>query len=110
MIRPDTIEELNCRIIAGAANNQLADDSMGDALVRRGILYAPDFAINAGGVINIGEELGRPYDAERARVSVERIEQTLADVFARSRADGEPTHRTALRMARERIEQARAAA
>lgn len=110
VIRPDTIEELNCRIIAGAANNQLADDSMGDALVRRGILYAPDFAINAGGVINIGEELGRPYDAERARVSVERIEQTLADVFARSRADGEPTHRTALRMARERIEQARAAA
>ena len=83
-------------------------DSMGDALVRRGILYAPDFAINAGGVINIGEELGRPYDAERARVSVERIEQTLAEVFARARTDGEPTHRTAMRMARERIDQARA--
>jgi leucine dehydrogenase len=110
VIRPDTIDELNCRIVAGAANNQLATESMGDALVRRGILYAPDFAINAGGVINIGEELGRPYEPERARASVERIEQTLAEVFARSRTDGEPTHRTAIRMARERIDQARAAA
>ena len=78
VIRPETVAELRCRVVAGAANNQLLDGSMGDALHSRGILYAPDFVINAGGVINIAEELGRPYDADRARTSVERIADTLA--------------------------------
>ena len=72
-------------MIAGAANNQLLDSPMGDALAERGIVYAPDFAINAGGVINIGEELGRPYDAARAREAVGRIERTLELVFAQAR-------------------------
>jgi leucine dehydrogenase len=109
VIRAETIGQLRCRIVAGAANNQLADDRMGDELQRRGILYAPDFAINAGGVINIGEELHGTYDPERARRSVERIEVTLARVFERARAEGVPPHRAALRMARDRIAAARRA-
>jgi leucine dehydrogenase len=109
VIRPETVTELRCRVIAGAANNQLLDDSMGDALHSRGILYAPDFVINAGGVINIGEELGQQYDADRARTSVERIADTLRTVFARAKADGVPTHIAANRLAEERIADARAA-
>jgi leucine dehydrogenase len=111
VIRPETIGRLRCRIVAGAANNQLADASMGDELKRRGILYAPDFAINAGGVINIAEELsGQGYDRERAKRSVERIENTLHEVFARARRDGVAPHRAAEQMARERITAARSAA
>lgn len=109
VIRPETVEGLRCRVVAGAANNQLLDGSMGDALHARGILYTPDFVINAGGVINIGEELGRPYDADRARESVERIADTLRAVFARAKADGVPTHIAADRLAEERIAAARAA-
>jgi leucine dehydrogenase len=111
VIRPETIGQLGCRVIAGAANNQLADASMGDELQGRGIVYAPDFAINAGGVINIGEELhGEGYDPDRARLSVERIEETLREVFARARRDGIAPNRAAEQMARERIAAARAAA
>jgi leucine dehydrogenase len=109
VVNGSTLPELRCRIIAGAANNQLADESMGDELQARGILYAPDFAINAGGVINIGEELQGPYDPERARRSVERIGDTLAAVFERSRETGVCTHSAALAMARERIDAARGA-
>jgi leucine dehydrogenase len=109
VIRPETVAELRCRVVAGAANNQLLDDAMGDALHNRGILYAPDFVINAGGVINIGEELGQPYDADRARTSVERIADTLRTVFARAKADGVPTHIAANRLAEERIADAHAA-
>jgi len=108
-INGTTLPELRCRIIAGAANNQLADESMGDELQARGILYAPDFAINAGGVINIGEELQGPYDPDRARRSVERIGDTLAAVFERARETGVSTHTAALAMARERIDAARSA-
>ncbi len=107
VIRPETVGQLRCRIVAGAANNQLLDDAMGDELHRRGILYAPDFAINAGGVINIGEELNGSYDPERARRSVERIEQTLRAVFQRARDEKAPPHRVAEQMARERIAAAR---
>jgi leucine dehydrogenase len=106
VIRPETVAELRCRVVAGAANNQLLDGSSGDALHARGILYAPDFVINAGGVINIGEELGGAYDADRAKKSVERIADTLAEVFARARADGVPTHVAADRLAEERIARA----
>jgi leucine dehydrogenase len=111
VIRPETIGRLRCKVIAGAANNQLADAAMGDELKQRGIVYAPDFAINAGGVINIGDELiGDGYDPQRARRSVERIERTLAEVFERARRDGVAPGRAAEQMARERIAAARNAA
>jgi leucine dehydrogenase len=109
VIRPETVAALRCRVVAGAANNQLLDEEMGAELDRRGILYAPDFVINAGGVINIAEELGQPYDAARARESVERIGATLEAVFARARQDGVPPSVAAERVAEERIARARAA-
>jgi leucine dehydrogenase len=110
VIRPETIGRLRCRVVAGAANNQLADASMGDELKQRGIVYAPDFAINAGGVINIADELiGDGYDPDRAKRSVERIEQTLREVFERARSAGVAPNRAAEQMARERIAAARAA-
>ena len=110
VLTPATVAELRCRVIAGAANNQLLDDATGDELHRRGIVYAPDYVINAGGVINIAEELGRPYDRERARASVERIEHNLRTVFAAARAEGIAPHRAADRVAEERIARTRAAA
>jgi leucine dehydrogenase len=100
VIRPETIGRLRCKVIAGAANNQLADAAMGDELKQRGVVYAPDFAINAGGVINIGDELiGDGYDPQRARRSVERIERTLAEVFERARRDGVAPGRAGLEAA-----------
>jgi leucine dehydrogenase len=111
VIGPETVARLRCRVVAGAANNQLADESMGDELKQRGIVYAPDFAINAGGVINIGDELiGDGYDPSRAKASVERIAGTLGAVFARAHRDGVAPHRAAVQMARERITAARTTA
>jgi leucine dehydrogenase len=99
-----TIPRLRCQIVAGAANNQLLEERHGAALHARGILYAPDYVINAGGLINITQEL-QPggYDRGRALARVEAIGATLAEVFERAARDGLPTHEVADRVARERI-------
>ncbi|MGH7820236.1 MAG: hypothetical protein ACREQ9_10715, partial [Candidatus Binatia bacterium] len=79
-----------------------------DRLRARGILYAPDFAINAGGLINVADELEPGgYDRPRARARTERIEATLRRIFSESAASGAPPGRIALRLARERVERAR---
>ena len=62
----DTIPRLRCRIIGGGANNQILTEDDGDAIHARGILYAPDFAINAGGLINVADELSRAAIAANA--------------------------------------------
>jgi leucine dehydrogenase len=100
----DTIPRLACKIVAGAANNQLLEDRHGAALHARGILYAPDYVINAGGLINIAQEL-QPggYDRGRALAQVEAIGTTLAEVFERAARAGLPTYEVADRVARERI-------
>jgi leucine dehydrogenase len=99
-----TIPQLACQIVAGAANNQLLEDRHGAALHARGILYAPDYVINAGGLINIALEL-QPggYDRARALAQVATIGTTLAEVFERAASAGLPTHEVADRIARERI-------
>jgi leucine dehydrogenase len=104
VINDTTVPKLACQIVAGAANNQLLEDRHGAALHARGILYAPDYVINAGGLINIAQEL-QPggYDRERALAKVEAIGATLAEVFERSRQAALPTHEVADRIARERI-------
>jgi leucine dehydrogenase len=104
VINDATLPRLACRIVAGAANNQLLEDRHGAALHARGILYAPDYVINAGGLINIAQEL-QPggYDRERALAQVETIGTTLAEVFERAARQGLPTHEVADRIARERI-------
>jgi leucine dehydrogenase len=76
----ETVPRLRCRIIAGAANNQLADDRIANLLADRQILWAPDFVVNAGGIINIVEELDE-YNPATARRRVRRIADTLDEIF-----------------------------
>ncbi len=103
----ETIPGLRCRIVAGAANNQLADPADADLLRARGILYAPDFVINAGGIFhNVGRESLGWHDAEVER-ALEGIGATLATIYERSEADGVSTGRVALDLAAERLAGAR---
>jgi leucine dehydrogenase len=102
VINDDTISELNCKIIAGSANNQLADDTHGDKLRDLGILYAPDFVINAGGLINVEDEL-RGYDRERAMKKVEGIYRGLQMIFTMARERNLSTARAAMEFAESRI-------
>jgi leucine dehydrogenase len=83
----DSAPRLRCAVVAGAANNQLADDAVADLLHARGILWAPDFVANAGGIINIAVELEPGgYDPRRARQRVRGIADTLRRVYADARA------------------------
>lgn len=108
VLSEQTIPRLRCRVVAGGANNQLATDADGEGLARRGILYAPDFAVNAGGLIHVADELSPGgYDAGRVRAKVEEIYDTLASVFAESQGTGVAPVRIALRLARQRIGGAR---
>lgn len=101
-INDRTIDRLHVDIVAGSANNQLGEERHGDALEQRGILYAPDYVINAGGLINVNSEL---YDwtPERARAKAGEIYDTLLRVFELAREEGIPTYRAADRLAEQRI-------
>ena len=101
-INAETLPRLDCDIVAGAANNQLADHAMGDELERQGVLYAPDYAINAGGVMNVSLELDG-YNAQRAHAMAEGIEQTVAAIFERARSEGIASWLAADRLAEKRI-------
>ncbi len=101
-INDDTISQLRCKIIAGAANNQLAREEHGDKLRDMGILYAPDFVINAGGLINVEDEL-RGYDRERAMSRVDTIYKALQLIFSMSRERNISTARAAIEYAEDRI-------
>jgi leucine dehydrogenase len=101
-----TIPELNCRIVAGSANNQLKTPQDGAALAARGILYAPDYVINAGGIINISHETrpgGPVYDKRAAFEHVARLGDTLAQIYRRAERAGIPTSEAADRLAEERF-------
>ncbi len=102
VINDDTISELECRVIAGSANNQLARDEHGDKLRDLGILYAPDFVINAGGLISVEDEL-RGYDRERAMKRVEGIYKQLQHIFTMSKQKHLSTARAAIEYAEDRI-------
>jgi leucine dehydrogenase len=97
-----TIPRLQCRAVCGAANNQLADAADDDALAARGILYAPDFVVNAGGIINLAEEFVG-YDRERARARTAKIADTVRRVFELARDEGVAPGRAAQELARRRI-------
>ncbi len=94
---------LQCRAICGAANNQLVGDVVDELLAERGILYAPDFVANAGGIINIAEEF-TGYSRAIALERVQQIEATTKRVFEVARERGLPPGRAAIALARERIE------
>ena len=102
IINDDTIPQLRAKVIAGAANNQLAEDRHGEILHERGILYAPDYAINAGGVIHIYHE-GPGYDKQKAFAHVGRIGDTITEIFARAKKDGISPNRAAARVAEDRF-------
>jgi leucine dehydrogenase len=97
-----TIPRLRCRAVCGAANNQLADPTDDDELAARGILYAPDFVVNAGGIINLAEEFVG-YDRERALARTALIADTIRRVFALAGEEGVPPGRAAEQVARRRI-------
>jgi glutamate dehydrogenase/leucine dehydrogenase len=102
VVTPETIDSLQCAVICGGANNQLASDEIDDELAARGIVYAPDFVANAGGILNIAEEASG-YSRDRALEATARIETTMARVFALARERGIAPGRAAQLMARERI-------
>ena len=107
-INDDTIPRLNCRAVAGCANDQLLEPHHAEALRERGILYAPDFVLNAGGIINAGLELSPGgYEQPIVRARLDRIYHNLKEVFAISRRDDIPTNEAARQLAERRISAAR---
>mgnify|MGYP002778280678 CR=1 FL=1 len=111
----ETLDRLSARVIAGGANNQLAGHEAGRVLFERGLVYAPDYVINGGGIINVAAEIraleaGAAYDPAWVEAKLARLMDTLDEVLRRSAAEGRPTHEIANEIARARIEQARPAA
>ena len=103
-VNDDTLARLSCSIISGAANNQLADEQKhGMAVMEKGILYAPDYAINAGGVINCFSEVSG-LSLEWSHQKAGEIYQTIYQILERSKNEAIPTYQIANRMAEERIE------
>jgi leucine dehydrogenase len=107
VLNDDTVPLLRCRAIAGAANNQLADDAVEEQLAARGILWVPDFVANAGGVVNIAVELEpEGYDTGRAETRVRAIGDTIRTVLDRAEATGSMPLAAALEIARRRVAEA----
>src|SRR5690606_11517099 len=107
-VNTQTIEMMNCEIIAGAANNQLADEVVHGQMVKdRGILYAPDFLINAGGLINVYREIAG-YDQAEAMRRTENIYDTTLKIFNLSQEKNISSHEAALKIAEDRVAQKKA--
>ncbi len=104
ILNDQTIPQLRCKVVAGAANNQLEDEEPhGQALHERGILYAPDFVINAGGLINVYNEL-TGYNRDRALRMAQGIYGNMMRIFETARTESIPTYVAADRVAEQRIE------
>lgn len=103
VINDETLPQLKCKIIAGGANNVLAEERHGDELEKKGIVYAPDYVINSGGLINVSVEL-EGYDREKAWNKVRKVYNNVKDVFRIARRDTIPTYKAADILAEERIE------
>jgi leucine dehydrogenase len=112
-ITPGTLARLKAKVVAGGANNQLADAATGQALFDAGLTYAPDFVINGGGIINVAGEIralerGEAFDPAWVEAKVAQMIRTLAEVLDRSTAERRPADQIAVQMAKERIAAARA--
>ncbi len=101
-INESTIDRIKAPIICGIANNQLATDRIGDELMQRGVVYAPDYAVNAGGVMNVSLEVDG-YNRERAMRMMRSIYYNVGRIFQIAERDGIPTYKAADRTAEERI-------
>ena len=103
-VNDETLSRLKCSIIAGAANNQLKlEDVHGRAVMEKGIIYAPDFALNAGGVINCYSEV-KGLSSQWAMDKAEDIYHTISNIVKRSATENIPTYQIANKMAEERID------
>ena len=103
-VNSDSISKMKCPIIAGAANNQLADENVhGPELIKKGILYAPDFLINAGGLINVAAELDG-YNRERVMGNVEKIYDRTLDIYQLSEKENIHTQAAAVKIAEKRLQ------
>ena len=103
-INDSTIERLRCQIVAGAANNQLSDEELhGQMLAKRGIIFAPDFLINAGGLINVGVDFLGEWSEGKVMRMTEKIYQTTLDILNLSEREGIHTQEAAMRLAKKRI-------
>ena len=102
VINDETIAQLKVAIVAGAANNVLAEDRHGDELERKGIAYAPDYVINGGGLINVNAEL-HDWSLERARAKAGEIYDTILRVFEIAKEERIPSYKAADRLAEQRI-------
>jgi leucine dehydrogenase len=103
VVNDNSLPNFRCSIIAGSANNILLEARHGEALAERGILYAPDYVINAGGLINVADEL-EGYNKKRATKRVARIYDSMKKIMAISNRDGVPTNVAADTLALERID------
>ena len=101
-VNENTLDRIKAKVICGAANNQLATDEIGDELTRRGLVYAPDYAVNAGGLMNVSIEFDG-YNRERAMRMMRGIYYNLGKIFQIADRDSIPTYKAADRMAEERI-------
>ncbi|MEU7291628.1 Glu/Leu/Phe/Val dehydrogenase dimerization domain-containing protein [Streptomyces exfoliatus] len=105
-LNEETVPFLTASIVCGAANNQLAHPGIEKDLVGRGILYAPDYVVNAGGVIQVADEL-HGFDFDRCKAKATKIFDTTLEIFARAKADGIPPASAADRIAEQRMADAR---
>jgi leucine dehydrogenase len=103
ILNDDTIPALKVEIVAGAANNQLLEERHGAEIEKRGVLYAPDFVANAGGVINVYSELAG-WTSQRALRKADEIYETTLGVFEIAREQGIPTYEAADRLAERRLQ------
>ncbi len=102
-INDETIPQLKCKVIAGGANNQLKEERHGDIIHEKGFIYAPDYVINAGGLINVADEL-KGYNEERAMQKISKIYDNILKVYEIANRDNIPSYIAADKMAEERIE------
>ena len=109
VINADTLARLNVKAIAGGANNQLSHPDVSDLLGQRGILYAPDFAINGGGIINVASEVSGIYDLNWVNAKIDAMVGTLSAVLDEGLATNVPTEAIAIARALDRIRTAKTA-
>ena len=102
-LNPHTLSRLRVKIVAGGANNQLATDEIGDMLRQKGVLYTPDFVLNAGGIIKVCYEYLKKPEAD-VEAHVREISSTLAEIFARADREGRSTAVVADELARSRFQ------
>ena len=106
IINEDTLSVIKAKVIAGGANNQLIIPEMGELLRRQGIIYAPDYVINGGGIINVAAEISGSYSREWVMERLDALTATLGEVLDTALDSDMPTNRVADRMAKDRIEKA----